>query len=76
MFTNNIYKRMKIKTMLKIFVAVDDCTLLLGTFVELVEREIVLKHKDLLVNTVIDVLKNKPEYRRRRAVPQVHLPPP
>ena len=50
MFTNNIYKRMKIKTMLKIFVAVDDCTLLLGTFVELVEREIVLKHKDLETN--------------------------
>ena len=58
----------EVKTMLKIFVAVDDCTLLLGTFFELVEREI--------VNTVIDVLKNKPEYRRRRAVPQVHLPPP
>ena len=76
MFTNNIYKRMEIKTMLKIFVAVDDSTLLLGTFVELVDREIVLKHKELLVNTVIGVLRNKFEYMRRRAVPQVHFPLP
>ena len=30
-----------------------ECTLLLGTYVELVDREVVLKQKELLVNTVI-----------------------
>ena len=53
-----------------------ECILLLGTFVELVERETVLKQKELLVNTVIGVLKNKSEYTRRQAVPQVQLPLP
>ena len=50
------------------------CILLLETFVKLVERETILKQKELLVNTVIGVLKNKSEYTRRRAVPQVQLP--
>ena len=50
--------------------------LLLGTFDQLVDRETVLKQKELLVNTVIGVLKNKSEYARRRAVPQVHIPLP
>ena len=53
-----------------------ECILLLGTFVELVDRETVLKGKDLLVNTVIGVVKNNLEYMQRRAVPQVHLPLP
>ena len=53
-----------------------ECTLLLGTFVELVDKEVVLKQKELLVNTVIGVLKSKSEYPRRRAVPQVHIPLP
>ena len=35
--------------------------LLLGTFDQLVDRETVLKQKELLVNTVIGVLKNKSE---------------
>ena len=43
---------------------------------ELVDMEIVLKQKDLLVNTVIGVLRNKSEYARRRAVPQVQIPLP
>ena len=53
-----------------------ECILLLGTFVQLVDRETILKQKELLVNTVIGVLKNKSEYARRRAVPQVHIPLP
>ena len=53
-----------------------ECILLLGTFVELVERETVLKQKELIVNTVIGGLKHKSEYTRRRAVPQVQLPLP
>ena len=54
----------------------DECNLILGTFVELVDREVVLKQKDLLINTVIGVLQTKTESARRRAVPQVHIPLP
>ena len=50
--------------------------LLIGTFVELVDREAVGKERELLVDTVIGVLKNKSENIQRRAVPQVHLPLP
>jgi hypothetical protein len=53
-----------------------ECTLILGTFVELVDKETVLKGKDLLVNTVKGVLRNKLECMQTRAVPQVHLPLP
>ena len=35
-----------------------ECILPLGTFVQLVDRETILKQKELLVNTVIGVLKN------------------
>ena len=38
-----------------------ECTLILGTFVELGNREIVLKRKVLLVNKVVRILKNKLE---------------
>ena len=51
-----------------------ECTLLLGTYLELVDREVVLKQKELLVNTVSSVLKTKIESVKRRAVPQVHIP--
>ena len=51
----------------------DECILLIGTFVELVDKEVVLKQRDLLVNTVIGVLRNKSEYMRRSAVLQVQL---
>ena len=47
--------------------------LLLGTFIELVDREVILEQKELLVNTVIGVIKNKAEYVRRRVVPFVKL---
>ena len=53
-----------------------ECTLLLGTYLELVDCEVVLKQKELLVNTVIGVLTTKAEYVRRRAVPQVQILPP
>ena len=51
----------------------DECTLLLGTYVELVDREVVLKEKELLVDTLIGVLRTKTESARNRAVPQVHI---
>ena len=41
------------------------CTLLLGTYLELVDREAVLKQKELLVNTVLGVLKTKIESVKR-----------
>ena len=43
----------------------------MGTYVELVDREVVLKEKELLVNTLIGVLRTKTESTRTRAVPQV-----
>ena len=51
----------------------DECTLLLGIYVELVDREVVLKEKELLVDTLIGVLRTKTECARSRAVPQVHI---
>ena len=46
------------------------------TDVELVDKEVVLKQKELLVNTVIGVLKTKTEYMHWRAVPQTLIPLP
>ena len=51
----------------------DECTLLLGTYVELVDRESVLKQKELLVNTVIGVLQTKTVSAMSRAVPQARI---
>ena len=51
----------------------DECTLLLGTYVQLVDSEVVLKRKELLVNTVIGVLQAKILSASSRAVPQVHV---
>ena len=50
-----------------------ECILLLGTYVELVDRESVLKQKELLVNTVIGVLQTKTVSARSRAVPQAQI---
>ena len=50
------------------------CTLLIGTYLELVNREVLLKQKELPVNTVIGVLKANTESVRRRAVPQAEIP--
>ena len=51
----------------------DECLLLLGTYVELVDRDVVQKQKELMLNTVIGVLKTKTVTTRSRAVPQVHI---
>ena len=51
----------------------DECTFLLGTYVELVDREVVLKEKELLLDTLIGVLRTKTESARSRAVPQVQI---
>ena len=48
-------------------------TLLLGTYLELADQEVVLKQKVLLVNRVIGVLKAKTEIAWRRAVPQAQI---
>ena len=48
----------------------------MGTYVELVHQEVVLKQKDLLVNTLIGFLKAKIESARGRAVPQPYIPLP
>ena len=53
-----------------------ECILLLCTYLELVDKEVILKQKELLVNTVEGVLHSKIESVRRRAVPQVHIPLP
>ena len=50
-----------------------ECLLILGTYVELVDREVVLKQKDLMVNTLIGVLQAKSVSARSRAVPQTHI---
>ena len=50
-----------------------ECILLLGTYLELVDKEAIMKQKELLVNTVKGVLATKAEYVRRRAVPQVQI---
>ena len=42
----------------------------------MVEKEVIMKQKELLVNTVIGVLTTKAEYVRRSAVPQVQILPP
>ena len=51
----------------------NECTLLLGTYVELVDREAVVKQKELLVNTVIGVLQTRSVGARNRVVPQVDI---
>ena len=50
-----------------------ECMFLLGTYIELVDRESVSKQKELLVNTLLGVLKTKAQYVRSRSVPQFHL---
>ena len=47
--------------------------LILGTYVELVDREVILKQKELMVNTLIGVLQAKSVSARSRAVPQAHI---
>ena len=51
-----------------------ECSFLLGTFLELVHREVMVKGKELLVNTLKGVLQAKLTQNRSRAVPDVLFP--
>jgi hypothetical protein len=51
-----------------------ECTFLLETFIELVDREVICKQKELLINTVKGVLRARLEQNHNRAVPEVLLP--
>ena len=51
-----------------------ECSFLLGTFLELVHREVMVKGKELLVNTLKGVLRARLTQNRSRAVPDVLLP--
>ena len=50
-----------------------ECVFILGTFVELVDREVVSGGKELLLSTLLGVVQTRMEYIRRRAVPQVQI---
>ena len=50
-----------------------ECMFLLGTYLELVDREVVSKQKELLVDTLLGVLKSKVVRTRSRAVPRVQI---
>ena len=46
---------------------------LLGNLIELVDREAMYKQNELLVDTLVGVLKSKMVYIRSRALPQVEI---
>ena len=49
----------------------DECIFLLGTYVELVDKEVVSGQKELLLATLLGVLRARIENNRGRAVPRV-----
>jgi hypothetical protein len=51
-----------------------EAAFLLGTYMELVDKEMVGKQKELMVGTVRGVLRAKVEQLTSRAVPEIHLP--
>ena len=51
-----------------------EAAFLLGTYMELVDNEVVGKQKELMVGTVRGVLRAKVEQMTSRAVPEIHLP--
>jgi hypothetical protein len=51
-----------------------ECSFLLGTYLEQVHREVVLKDKELLVNNMKGVLRSRLTENRNRAVPDVFIP--
>ena len=51
----------------------EECMLIIGTYVELVDREVILKQKELMVNTLIGALQAKTVIARNRAVPEAHI---
>ena len=50
-----------------------ECMFLLGNFVELVDSEVMTKQKELLLDTLVGVLKTRMVYSRSRTVPQVQI---
>ena len=50
-----------------------ECIFILGTYVELIDREVVAGLKDLLLDTFLGVLREKTENMTRRAVPRVGI---
>ena len=51
-----------------------ECSFLLGTYLEQVHNEVMLKDKELLVNTLKGVLRSKLVQNRNKAVPDVFIP--
>ena len=51
-----------------------EAAFLLGTYLELVDKEVVSKQKELMVGTVRGVLRAKVENMTSRAVPDIHFP--
>ena len=50
-----------------------ECMFLLGNYLEQVDNEVISKHKELLMNTLVGVLKAKMVQIGRRAVTQVQI---
>ena len=50
-----------------------ECLFLLGSYIELVDKEVIGKQKELSVDTLRGVLKAKLEALKTRAVPQLYL---
>ena len=51
-----------------------EAAFLLGTYMELVDKEVVGKQKELMVGTVRGVLRAKVGHNASRAVSEIHLP--
>ena len=52
-----------------------EAAFLLGTYLELLDKEVVAKQKELMVGTVRAVLRAKVEHMASRAVPEIDFPP-
>ena len=50
-----------------------ECMFILGTFLELVDKEIVSNQKDLLLDSLVGVMQTRMMQIRRRAVPGVQI---
>ena len=50
-----------------------ECLFLLGNYIQLVDKEVVAKQKELLVDTLRGVLEAKLETVKTRAVPQLFI---
>ena len=50
-----------------------ECVFLLGTYLELIDSEVISKQKELLLDTLVGVLKSRMVHIRSRAVPQVQI---